>query len=142
MRKNILPTHRKNGNIFRLLGGDRLPSSFERRMMNRRIMVRSILPAAPPGRPFGRFRSFQRKSRKNGFFGRLEAQNCQKEDFWRITRAFIIQAPLRNGFIVRFQQDGVCPGKFSVEENVEKFMLIAIDLNPHVGHPNLNLNEK
>ena len=33
--------------------------------------------------PFGQFRSFQRKSRKNGFFGRLETQNCRKEDFWR-----------------------------------------------------------
>ena len=29
------------------------------------------------------FRSFHRKSRKNGFFGRLENQNCRKEDFWR-----------------------------------------------------------
>ena len=33
------------------------------------------------GGPFRQFRSFQRKSRKNGFCGGFEAQNCPQEDF-------------------------------------------------------------
>ena len=37
-----------------------------------------------PWRVFWQFAAF------NANLGRLEAQNCQKENFWRITRAFII----------------------------------------------------
>ena len=31
--------------------------------------------------PFGQFHSFQRESRKNGFFGRLETQTAEKSTF-------------------------------------------------------------
>ena len=68
------------------------------------------------GVPFGQFRSFQRKSRKNSFFGRLENQNCRKEDFWQKTRAFIILVLLKHGFISRIELNGVCPGNFPVRK--------------------------
>ena len=86
-----------------------------------RLLVRTTLPADPlEAGPFGQFRSFQHKSRKNGFFGRLENQNCRKEDFWQKTRAFIFSALLKYGFVSRIELNGVCPGIFPVRKNVEK----------------------
>ena len=40
-----------------------------------------------------------------------------ERDFWQKTGAFIILAPLRNDFILRFKLNGVCPKDFSMRKN-------------------------
>ena len=57
------------------------------------------------------------------FFGRLENQDCRKEDFWQKTRALIILVLLKYGFISRIELNGVCPGNFPVRKNVEKIFV-------------------
>ena len=109
---------------------------------NKPIVVRSTLLQFRLDGPFGQFRNFQRKSRKNGFFGRLETQNCRNEDFWRKTRAFIILAPLRNDFILRFQVNGMCPEEFSVKKKMKKNLCCLQSTQSMFEHPNLNLYEK
>ena len=71
--------------------------------------------------------------KKNGFFGHLETQNCQKEDFWQKTRPFfIVSVLLKYGFIWRrIELNGVCPRNFPARKNVEK-ICVACDLSQSI----------
>ena len=87
-----------------------LPKGEKGKAKARREMVRSTLPAAPPLVGSGSFAAFRLSAQisKKWFFGRLETQNCRKEDFWQKNTRFCYLSSSELCLHFRIEPNGVC----------------------------------